>query len=79
MLCYAAQAPDGWLAMAQLAGKETKEHSERLNDQFEGVEQEVVIGEGNILGSNLQPDPESGCNLIRWDVGICPAITTGVL
>jgi hypothetical protein len=39
----------------------------------------VVIGEGNILGSNLQPDPESGCNLIRWDVGICPAIATGVL
>ena len=65
--------------MAQLAGKETKEHTERLNDQLEDVEQEVVIGEGNILGSNLQPDPESGCNLIRWDVGICPAITTGVL
>jgi hypothetical protein len=28
--------------------EETKERSERLNDQLEGVEQEVVIGEGNI-------------------------------
>jgi hypothetical protein len=27
---------------------ETKEHTERLNDQLEGVEQEVVIGEGKI-------------------------------
>jgi nucleotide-binding universal stress UspA family protein len=45
---YAPQTPDGWSAMAQLAGKETKEHTERLNDQLEGVEQEVVIGEGNI-------------------------------
>lgn len=26
----------------------TKEHTERLNDQLEGVEQEVVIGEGKI-------------------------------
>jgi hypothetical protein len=65
--------------MAQLAEKETKEHTERLNDQLEGVEQEVVIGEGNILESNLQPDRESGYNLIRVDVGICPAIATGVL
>jgi nucleotide-binding universal stress UspA family protein len=44
---YAAQAPDVWSAMAQLAEKETKEHTERLNDQLEGVEHEVVIGEGN--------------------------------
>ena len=27
---------------------ETKEHTERLNDQLEGVEQEVVTGEGKI-------------------------------
>jgi nucleotide-binding universal stress UspA family protein len=45
---YAALPPDPWSAMAQLADKETKEHTDRLNDQLEGVEHEVVIGEGNI-------------------------------
>jgi hypothetical protein len=35
--------PTFWSAMAELAEKETKEHSERLNDQIEG-------GENNIWG-----------------------------
>jgi nucleotide-binding universal stress UspA family protein len=34
--------------MAEAAEKETKEHSQRLNEQLKGVEHEVVIGEGNI-------------------------------
>ena len=76
MLCYAAQAPDGWLAMAQLAGKETKEHSERLNDQFEGVEHE-----GKQPGLPPRPHRESrgtlaspcpACNLWPPDAVSCP-------
>jgi nucleotide-binding universal stress UspA family protein len=57
---YAAQAPDAWSAMTQLAEKETKKHTERLNDQLQGIEHEVVIGEGNIweVVSNLIKEKE---------------------
>ena len=57
---YAAQAPGVWSAMAQMAEKETKEHTEHLDDQLQGIEHEVVIGEGNIweVVSNLIKDKE---------------------
>lgn len=45
---YTAAAPDAWAAMAEAAEKETKEDARRLNEQLQGVEHEVVIGEGNI-------------------------------
>jgi nucleotide-binding universal stress UspA family protein len=45
---YTSAAPEAWAAMAEAAEKETKEHSQRLNEQLKGVEHEVVIGEGNI-------------------------------
>jgi nucleotide-binding universal stress UspA family protein len=45
---YTAAAPEAWAAMAETAERETKEHSQRLNDQLGGVEHEVVIGEGAI-------------------------------
>ena len=34
--------------MAEAAEKETKEDAARLNEQLQGIEHEVVIGEGNI-------------------------------
>ena len=45
---YTSAAPEAWAAMAEAAEKETKEDTHRLNDQLEGVEHEVVIGEGAI-------------------------------
>lgn len=46
---YTAAAPNAWAAMAEAAEKETKEDAGRLNEQLQGVEHEVVIGEGNLL------------------------------
>jgi nucleotide-binding universal stress UspA family protein len=45
---YTAAAPNAWAAMAEAAEKETKEDAGRLNEQLQGVEHEVVIGEGNL-------------------------------
>jgi nucleotide-binding universal stress UspA family protein len=45
---YTATAPNAWAAMVEAAEKETKEDARQLNEQLEGVEHEVVIGEGNI-------------------------------
>jgi len=52
---YTGAAPDAWAAMAEAAEKETKEDAGRLNEQFQGIEHEVVISEGNIweVMSNL--------------------------
>jgi len=52
---YTAAAPNAWAAMAEAAEKETKEDAGRLNEQLQGIEHEVVIGEGNIweVVSNL--------------------------
>jgi nucleotide-binding universal stress UspA family protein len=45
---YTAAAPNAWAAMAEAAEKETKEDAGRLNEQLQGIEHEVVIGEGSI-------------------------------
>lgn len=45
---YTGVAPNAWAAMAEAAEKETKEDSVRLNEQLQGIEHEVVIGEGSI-------------------------------
>src|SRR6266704_547943 len=45
---YTAAAPNAWAGMAEAADKETKEDAGRLNEQLQGIEHEVVIGEGNI-------------------------------
>ena len=45
---YAAAAPEAWAAMAEAAEKEAKEDAGRLNEQLQGIEHEVVIGEGKI-------------------------------
>lgn len=45
---YTVTAPEVWAAMAEAAEKQTREHALRLNKQLQGVEHEVVIGEGNI-------------------------------
>jgi nucleotide-binding universal stress UspA family protein len=52
---YTAAAPEAWAAMAEAAERQIKQHAQRLNEQLEGVEHEVVIGEGNIweVMSNL--------------------------
>jgi nucleotide-binding universal stress UspA family protein len=52
---YTAAAPNAWAAMAEAAEKETKEDAGRLNEQLQGIEHEVVIGEGMIweVMSNL--------------------------
>ncbi len=57
---YTAAAPNAWIAMAEAAEKETKEDGERLNEQLQGIEHEVVIGEGNIweVVSNLIKEKE---------------------
>jgi nucleotide-binding universal stress UspA family protein len=45
---YTVAAPNAWAAMAEAAEKETKEDAGRLNEQLQGVEHEVVIGEGSL-------------------------------
>src|SRR5712691_6315227 len=45
---YTAAAPEAWAAMAEAAERETKEDAGRLNEQLQGVEHEVVVGEGKI-------------------------------
>jgi len=52
---YTVAAPNAWAAMAEAAVKATKEDAERLNERLQGIEHEVVIGEGNIweVMSNL--------------------------
>lgn len=45
---YTGAAPEVWAAMAEVAEKETKECSQRLNEQLKSIEHEVVIGAGNI-------------------------------
>jgi nucleotide-binding universal stress UspA family protein len=57
---YTAAAPNAWAAMAEAAEKETKEDAGRLNEQLQGIEHEVVIGEGNLweVLSNLISEKE---------------------
>jgi nucleotide-binding universal stress UspA family protein len=45
---YTAAAPNAWAAMAEAAERENKEDAGRLNEQLQGIEHEVVVGEGNI-------------------------------
>jgi nucleotide-binding universal stress UspA family protein len=45
---YVAAAPEAWAAMAEAVERAAKEAAGRLNDQLQGVEHEVVIGEGKI-------------------------------
>jgi nucleotide-binding universal stress UspA family protein len=44
---YTGVAPNAWAVMAEAAEKETKEDAQRLDGQLQGIEHEVVIGEGN--------------------------------
>lgn len=44
---YTAAAPNAWAAIAEAAEKETKEDAERLNEQLQSIEHEVVVSEGN--------------------------------
>jgi nucleotide-binding universal stress UspA family protein len=44
---YTGAAPNAWAAVAAAADKETKEDAARLNEQLQGIEHEVVIGEGD--------------------------------
>src|SRR6266702_2083509 len=57
---YTVAAPNAWAAMAEAAEKETKEDAGRLNEQLQGIEHEVVIGEGNLweVLSNLISEKE---------------------
>lgn len=57
---YTGVAPNAWAAMAEAAEKETKEDARLLNEQLQGIEHEVVIGEGNIweVVSNLIREKE---------------------
>jgi nucleotide-binding universal stress UspA family protein len=45
---YVATAPEAWTAMAEAAERAAKEAAGRLNEQLQGIEHEVVIGEGKI-------------------------------
>lgn len=45
---YAAVAPEAWTVMVEASEKEAKEQIQRLNEQLDSVEHEVVIGQGNI-------------------------------
>jgi nucleotide-binding universal stress UspA family protein len=45
---YTAAAPEAWAAIVEAAEKKTKEDAGRLNEQLQGIEHEVVIGEGRI-------------------------------
>jgi nucleotide-binding universal stress UspA family protein len=46
---YTAAAPNAWAAMAEAAERESKEDAGRLNERLQGIEHEVVVGEGKIL------------------------------
>src|SRR5215472_16060887 len=43
-----AVAPEAWTVMVEASEKEAKEQIQRLNEQLNSVEHEVVIGQGNI-------------------------------
>ena len=43
---YTAAAPNAWAAIAEAAERENKEDAGRLNEQLQGIEHEVVVGEG---------------------------------
>ena len=45
---YAAVAPEAWTVMVEASEGETEEQIQRLNEQLNSVEHEVVIGQGNI-------------------------------
>lgn len=45
---YTSGAPEAWAMMAEATEKQTKEQARLLNEQLNGVEHEVRIGEGNI-------------------------------
>src|ERR1700675_4810656 len=45
---YVATSPEAWTAMAEAAERAAKEAAGRLNEQLQGIEHEVVIGEGKI-------------------------------
>jgi nucleotide-binding universal stress UspA family protein len=47
---YAMVPPAGWAALADAAKEVAKEEAERLERMFPGVENKVVIGEGDIWG-----------------------------
>jgi nucleotide-binding universal stress UspA family protein len=57
---FTAAAPNAWAAIAEAAERETKEDAARLNEQLQGIEHEVVVGEGNLLDviSNLIQEKE---------------------
>jgi nucleotide-binding universal stress UspA family protein len=57
---YTGVAPNAWAAMAEAAEKETKEDAGRLNEQLQGIEHAVVIGEGKLweVLSNLIREKE---------------------
>jgi nucleotide-binding universal stress UspA family protein len=61
---YTGVAPNAWAAMAEVADKETKEDGRRLNEQLQGIEHEVVIGEGNIWEVVSHLIKEKGIDLI---------------
>jgi nucleotide-binding universal stress UspA family protein len=43
---YTAAAPNAWAVMAEAAERENKEDAGRLNEQLQGIDHEVVVGEG---------------------------------
>jgi nucleotide-binding universal stress UspA family protein len=45
---YTAVAPDAWPAMKEAEEREAREDSERLNQELQGVEHEVVVGQGRV-------------------------------
>jgi nucleotide-binding universal stress UspA family protein len=45
---YATAAPEAWAAMGEAAERAAKEAAGRLDEQLQGIEHEVVIGEGKI-------------------------------
>jgi nucleotide-binding universal stress UspA family protein len=61
---YTVAAPNAWTAMAEAAEKETKEDAGRLNEQLQGIEHEVVIGEGNLWEVLSNLIREKGIDLV---------------
>src|SRR5204863_4036372 len=45
---YTAAAPNAWAAMAEAGETETMEDARRLNEQLQGIEHEVLGGDGKI-------------------------------
>jgi nucleotide-binding universal stress UspA family protein len=45
---YTGMAPNAWPGMVEVTTKQAREDAEKLNEELQGIEHEVVVGEGGV-------------------------------